>query len=309
MNHLPFDDRAALAAMMRIRAFETALAGREDHGFQLLSSGEEAVAVGVAATLRPEDQLLTGGRSIGPALARGVDPGRLMAELLGKVGGINRGRAGRGHMSDPVAGFFGAHAVVAGNISIAAGVALARQMDGAAGIVAVLFGDGASGAGVLHETLNIAANWRLPVIFICSNNQLSVATARADAIAPARISDIGAAFGMPSRTIDGLDVEAVAGAIAAAAEHARSGGGPAFVECVSIRLRSHSTTARETRGKDVLAELHARCPIRCQAGKLGLDPAALAMLEEEAAVVAAAALAYADASPLPAVAEALADVD
>lgn len=308
MSVPPFDDLAALAAMMRIRAFETALAGRKDHGFQLLSSGEEAVAVGMAAVLRPEDQLLTGGRSIGPALARGVDSRRLMAELLGKVDGVNRGRAGRGHMSDPASGFFGAHAVVAGNISIAAGVALARQMDGSSGIVAVLFGDGASGAGVLHETLNIAACWRLPILFICNNNQLSVSTARADAIAPARISDLGAAYGMPSRTIDGLDVAGVADAIAGAAVHARSGHGPAFVECVSIRLRSHSTTARETRGKDALAALQARCPIRRQAAKLGLDTATLAKLEGEAASQAAAALAFADASPFPDIEEALADV-
>lgn len=303
-----FDDRAALAAMMLIRAFETTLAGRKDHGFQLLSSGEEAVAVGLAAALGAGDQLLTGGRSIGPALARGVDPGRLMAELLGKVDGINRGRAGRGHLSDPEAGFFGAHAVVAGNISIAAGVALARQIEGASKIVAVLFGDGASGAGVLHETLNIAACWRLPMLFICNNNQLSVSTRRADAIAPVRISDLGAAYGMPTQTIDGLDVEGVATAIGAAADHARSGAGPAFVECLSIRLRSHSTTARETRSRDELAELRTRCPIVRQIAKLGLDAAHVARLEESAAGEAAAALAFADASAFPAMDEALADV-
>jgi pyruvate dehydrogenase E1 component alpha subunit len=176
------------------------------------------------------------------------------------------------------------------------------------GVVAILFGDGASGAGVLHETLNIAANWRLPIVFICNNNQLSVSTSRADAIAPARISDLGIAYGMPSRTVDGLDVEGVAEAIGIAADHARSGLGPSFVECVSIRLRSHSTTARETRGREILAELQALCPIRRQAEKLGLDPAALVLLEAAATADAAAALAFADASPQPGIEEALADV-
>lgn len=298
----------ALRAMMRIRAFETALAERRDHGFQLLSSGEEAVAVGLSAVLYSRDQLLTGGRSIGPAIARGADPGQVMAELLGKTTGINRGRAGRGHLSDPTSGFFGAHAVVGGNISIAAGVALAKQQDGDGAIVAVLFGDGACGAGALHETLNIAANWKLPLLFVCNNNQWSVSTARKDALAPARLSDIGATFGIPSSTIDGLDVEGVAAALADAADYVRSGHGPAFVECSSIRLRSHSTTARETRKREELAELRTHCPIRRQMARLGLNAAKVEALEREAADFAAAALAFSDASPYPDPAEVLTDV-
>ena len=186
------DPIEALRRMMLIRAFETALAKRRDHGFQLLSTGEEAVAVGLGAALTCKDQLLTGGRSIGPALARGVEPGKVMAELLGKIAGLNRGRAGRGHMSDPRSGFFGAHAVVGGNISIAAGVALAKHLADDGGIVAVLFGDGACGAGALHETLNIAACWRLPLLFVCNNNQLSVSTARTAALAPVKLSNSSA---------------------------------------------------------------------------------------------------------------------
>ena len=294
-----FDSHKALKEMMRIRAFETALAGRRDHGFQLLSTGEEAVAVGVSSVLSERDQLLTGGRSIGPVLARGVDPNKVMAELLGKATGINAGRAGRGHLSDPASGFFGAHAVVGGNISVAAGVALGKQQEGDGGIVAVMFGDGACGAGALHETLNIAANWKLPLLFICNNNQLSVSTARSAALAPARLSDIGATFGLPSSTIDGLDVEAVTSAIGEAAAFVRSGRGPAFVECISIRLRSHSTTARETRTRDKLAELRNHCPIRRQIARLGLEEADVEALEREAADLAAAALRFADASPYP----------
>ncbi len=297
-----------LRAMTRIRAFETALAERKDHGFQLLSSGEEAVAVGLAAALTERDQLLTGGRSIGPAIARGVDPRQVMAELLGKTAGVNEGRAGRGHLSDPSSGFFGAHAVVGGNISIAAGVALAKQLDGEGGIVAILFGDGACGAGALHETLNIAANWKLPLLFVCNNNQWSVSTSREDALAVTRLSDFGKTFGLPSRTIDGLDVEGVAAALGEAAQSIRRGQGPAFVECTSIRLRSHSTTARETRKRDELAELRTRCPIRRQIARLGLDADAVEALERDAANFAAEALAFAEASPYPDAAEVLTHV-
>jgi pyruvate dehydrogenase E1 component alpha subunit len=293
---------------MSIRAFETALAERRDHGFQLLSTGEEAVAVGLSSALSERDQLLTGGRSIGPALARGVNPAKVMAELLGKTTGINRGRAGRGHLSDPSSGFFGAHAVVGGNISIAAGVALAKQQDGDGGIVAILFGDGACGAGALHETLNMAANWKLPLLFVCNNNRLSVSTARSEALAPVRLSDIGATFGLPSSTIDGLDVEGVANALGEAAGFVRSGQGPAFVECISIRLRSHSTTARETRKRDELAELRTHCPIRRQVTRLGLVAADVDAMERDAADLAAAALAFADASPYPDAADVLIDV-
>lgn len=293
------DGMRALADMMLIRAFETALAARRDHGFQLLSTGEEAVAVGLSAALTDKDQLLTGGRSIGPALARGVDPGRVMAELLGKVSGMNRGRGGRGHMADPATGFFGAHAVVGGNISIAAGVALARQVAADGSMVAVLFGDGACGQGALHETLNMAAAWQLPLLFVCNNNQLSVSTERTAALAPAKLSDLGTAFGLWARTIDGMDVGTVTDAAREAAAHVRSGHGPAFLECVSIRFLSHSTTARETRSKAVLAELRTQCPIRKQVATLGLDAATVAGMEAEAAARVAEALAFADASPYP----------
>jgi pyruvate dehydrogenase E1 component alpha subunit len=285
--------------MMRIRAFETLLASRKDHGFQLLSSGEEAVAVGLCSVLQPGDDLLTGGRAIGPALARGVAPGALMAELLGKVTGPNQGRAGRGHLSDPASGFFGAHAVVGGNISIAAGVALARKLSGSSSIVIILFGDGACGQGALHETLNIAANLRLPLLFVCNNNGLSVSTAWEQAMAPARLSDLGAPFGMPSRTVDGLDVSAVADAVAEAIKGVRKGHGPAFLEAVSIRLRSHSTTARETRSREDLADLRLRCPIDAEIRRLDLPPDEVADMERKAQVEAASALAFADASSYP----------
>jgi pyruvate dehydrogenase E1 component alpha subunit len=301
-----------LRAMMLIRAFETELAKRADHGFQLLSTGEEAVAVGLGGALGEKDQLLTGGRSIGPALARGVDPGSLAAELLGKSGGTNRGKGGRGHLAVPASGFFGAHAVVGGNISIAAGVALAKKLGGTGGIVAVLFGDGACGAGALHETLNMAAIWKLPLLFVCNNNQLSISTARAAALAPKMLSDLGTSFGLPSRTVDGMDVETVAEAVDAGVQALREGRGPVFLEFLSMRFASHSTTARETRGAAELSAIRTHCPIRRQVERLResgvIDAQAESALEGHARSRVSEAFAFAEASPYPDPAEVVTDV-
>jgi len=303
---------ALLRQMKLIRAFEEALVVRPDHGFQLISSGEEAVAVGLCSLLSPNDQLLTGGRSIGPALACGVDPSRLMAELLGRSSGTNRGKGGRGHLADPARGFFGAHAVVGGNISIAAGVALALQMSSKDAIAAIVFGDGAFGAGALHETLNISATMKLPLLFVCNNNQLSVSTPRSLALAPSRLSDIGAAFRIPSQTVDGMDLDTVIDAISPAVDHVRAGKGPAFVECISYRFASHSTTARETRTRDELAEIRSLCPIVSQSRKLRaaglLDDNLEHEINRSVADTVEEALRFADASPMPQEEEALLDV-
>jgi len=299
--------------MILIRAFEQALAALPNHGFQLLSAGEEAVAVGLCSALQPGDQLLTGGRSIGPALARGVEPRLLMAELLGRAAGVNRGKAGRGHLADPESGFFGAHAVVAGNISIAAGVALAMKLSRRPNLVCILFGDGAAGAGALHETLNIAALWKLPLLFVCGNNQFSVSTPRRAALAPHRLSDLAAPFRIPASTVDGMDVNVVAQAIELAARGVRAGGGPAFVECESERFAAHSTTARETRSREDLQHIRARCPILRLTADLQaagrLDGASLKTLELEVEAEVAEAVAFAEAAPFPDPREALADVD
>jgi pyruvate dehydrogenase E1 component alpha subunit len=298
--------------MLLIRAFENALLRRPDHGFQLLSSGEEAVAVGLAAALGPGDQLLSSGRSIGPALARGLEPRLVMAELLGKATGPCRGKGGRGHLSQPSAGFFGAHAVVAGNLTIAAGVALALQAQAPGTIVACLFGDGACGAGALHETLNLAALWKLPLLLVCDNNQYSVSTPRKDALAPARLSDLAKPFGIASATVDGMDVVAVRDASLAFAESARSGGGPAFLECLSYRFASHSTATRETRGAAELSAAKERCPIRRLAATLQangvLTAEALGLLERDVEEDVLEAVQFADASPDPEPGEALSDV-
>jgi pyruvate dehydrogenase E1 component alpha subunit len=222
-----------------------------------------------------------------------------MAELLGRAAGLNGGRAGRGHLSDPRSGFFGAHAVVGGNISVAAGVALARKLSLSEAVVVIMFGDGACGQGVLHETLNIAANWRLPLLFLCNNNGLSVSTPWDAAMATPRLSDLGATFGMPATTIDGLDVELVASTAGEAIAAIRKGGGPAFIEAKSIRLRSHSTTARETRTREALAELETHCPISALAARMKLSPDEIAELQRTVDGAVDAAERFAEASGYP----------
>ena len=305
-------DLDLLRAMALIRRFEAALVNRRDHGFQLLSSGQEAVAVGVCAALTPGDQLLSSGRSIAPALARGVSPGRVMAELLGKKTGPCSGRGGRGHLADPAAGFFGAHAVVGGNITIAAGVALERSYRRGEGIVICMFGDGACGQGALHEALNIAALWRLPLLFVCDNNQYSVSTPISQGFAPSPLSSIAAPFSMPRATIDGMDVKAVEASAAGFADQIRAGAGPCFLECVSHRFYSHSTSTKDTRSKDELAAIKPLCPIERLAGTMmaegRLSVGERSALEREVDLAVAAALEFADGSPYPDASEVLRDV-
>jgi TPP-dependent pyruvate/acetoin dehydrogenase alpha subunit len=297
---------ALLRTMLLIRRFEAALQKRPDHGFQLLSAGQEAVSVGLASVLEDGDQLLSGGRSIAPALARGLDPGAVMAELVGRATGPCGGRAGRGHLAQPGAGFFGAHAVVAGNISIAAGVALALQAEGRGRIVACLFGDGACGAGALHETLNISSLWRLPLLLVCDNNLYSVSTPRSAALAPEKLSDLAKPFGIRAATVDGMDVLAVRDAAASFAAAARAGEGPAFLECVSRRFAPHSTSARETRGREEMAEALALDPIVRFGATISADR--LAALTADVDAVVAQACRFADASPFPSPEAAFADV-
>jgi len=302
-----------LRQMMLIRAFERELLRNPDHGFQLLSSGEEAVAVGVCAGLSAGDMILTSGRSIGPALARGLDPGAVLAELLGKAGGPCRGRAGRGHLSQPSAGFFGAHAVVGGNLAVAVGVALAAQMEKRGAIVACMFGDGACGAGILYEALNLASTWKLPLVFVCDNNQYSISTAASSALAMRTLSDVAAPFQIHASTVDGMDVLEVNAAMTEAAGRARSGGGPAFIECCSFRFFPHSTLTRETRGPEEIARGRAHCPIRMLEDRLRerneVDDAILARMTGEIDDELAAASRFAEASPHPDPEEALREVE
>ena len=303
-----------LRSMMLIRAFEQALARRNDHGFQLLSSGEEAVAVGLCSALTGKDQLLTGGRSIGPALARGLAPDRVMAELLGRSSGTNRGKGGQGSSRRSRRQDFSAPMRSSAAISaLPWALRYPCRCRQAMGLSRSCSATGRPASGALHESLNIAAIWNLPVLFVCNNNQFSVSTPRAAALAPKNISDLGVAFGMPSRTIDGMDVELVADVAREAVEKIRAGSGPQFLECISYRFSSHSTTARETRTREELASIRSLCPIErhMKAPACGRHPgqgAARPASTTRSPMSSTGALAFADASEFPDPAEVLTDV-
>jgi len=249
-NRLVLEDRERLRrmrAMLMLRSFESTLLRQPKPGFQLLSRGEEAIAVGICTVLKHTDPLLCSGRSIALALARGVSAGGLLAELVGKDGGPNRGRAGRAHISMPSIGLFGAHGVVGGNLSVAAGVALAQQQLGTAAVTCCVFGDGACGAGSLHETLNVAALWKLPLLLVCDNNGYAVSTSVRQGLAPANLTDLAIPFGVPAAAVDGTDVDAVVAAMVDAVAAIRAGQGPRFLELRCVRLGAHSTATREER--------------------------------------------------------------
>jgi pyruvate dehydrogenase E1 component alpha subunit len=301
-----------LKSMLLLRSFEAALLRQAKPGFQLLSRGEEAVDVGVCAALERRDPLLCSGRSIGLALARGMEPGPLLAEMIGKDGGPNRGRAGRAHVSMPSIGFFGAHGVVGGNLPVAAGVAFAQQQLATGAVTCCLFGDGACGAGVLHETLNIAALWRLPLVLICANNGYAVSTPVHEALAPARLTDLAAPFRIPATSIDGADVDAVAAHTAQSVADTRAGGGPCFLELQCARLATHSNLTREERAAAELDRLNERDPLllyeRCLRSEGILEDALWTQMRAEVEREVAAAERFAEAAPWPDAEQALLDV-
>jgi len=267
--------------------------------------------VGVCAALERTDPLLCSGRSIATALARGMAPGPLLAELIGKEGGPNRGRAGRAHLSMPSIGFFGAHGVVGGNLSVAAGVAFAQQQLATGAVACCLFGDGACGAGVLHETLNIAALWRLPLVLICNNNGYAVSTPVREALAPARLMDLAAPFGIPAASVDGTDVDAVAAFTAQSVAKTRAGQGPCFLELQCSRLATHSNLTREERAAVELDRMNERDPLLLYERRLRsagiLDDALWARMRSEVDAEIAAAERFAHTAPWPDAERALLD--
>lgn len=301
-----------MRTMRLLRAFEAALLRQPKPGFQLLSRGEEAVAVGICAALARHDPFLCSGRSIGPALARGVPPGAMLAELLGKDGGPNRGRAGRGHVCMPSIGFFGAHAVVGGNLTVAAGVALAQQQLATGQVALCLFGDGACGSGALHETLNFSALWNLPLVLVCSNNGYAVSMPVHKGLAPRRLTDLALPFGIRARQVDGSDVDQVAEEVARAVAEARAGRGPSFLEMRCARLAAHSTLTKEERSATEMEELNGRDPLLLYERRLRaegfLDDALSASLQAEVDEEVAEGERFAAAAPWPDLAEAMAHV-
>jgi pyruvate dehydrogenase E1 component alpha subunit len=233
------------------------------HGTMHLSIGQEAGSVGSIATLRPEDLIIHHHRGHGHTIAKGADLTIMMAEFLGRETGYCRGRGGSMHIADIPGGNLGATGVVGGGIPTAVGIALALQMRRSEQILLSYFGDGATNEGEFHESLNMASVWKLPVVFICDNNQYGMSMHVSRVMNIENISTRAASYGIPGKTVDGNDVLAVYEAVLEADERARSGQGPSLVDCLSYRWRGHSKSDRNLyRTAQEIDEWKHKCPIR-----------------------------------------------
>jgi len=230
--------------MLLIRRFEEKSVELYSHekirGFLHLYIGEEAIATGIMHALTPEDAVLATYREHGQALARGISANSIMAELYGKVEGCSRGRGGSMHLFDADSRFYGGSAIVGGGLPLAVGMALADKMMKRKRVTVCLFGDGAVAEGEFHESLNLAALWQLPVLFICENNRFGMGTALEIAESETNLARKAAAYGITASQVDGMDVIAVAEASEKAADEVRAGIGPVFLECLTYRFRAHS---------------------------------------------------------------------
>jgi len=300
----PAKARQWLAQMLLIRRFEEKAAelyGQgKIRGFLHLCIGEEAVSVGVLAALTPDDNVVSTYREHGHALARGIPPGPIMAELFGKANGVSRGRGGSMHLFDVSRRFYGGNAIVGGGLPLAAGLALADQLQHRRAVTACLFGDGAVAEGEFHEALNLAALWRLPVLFLCENNFYAMGTALERHQAQTDISRKGASYGIPGEAVDGMDLVQVAEATGQAAQAVRAGGGPRLLEYRTYRFRAHSMYDAELyRSRDEVERWKQRDPITLFQGYLLerhlVTPQDIAALAAQAAAETDRAVEFADA--------------
>lgn len=233
------------------------------HGTMHLSIGQEAGSVGSIATLEPEDLIIHHHRGHGHTIAKGADLTTMFAEFLGKEAGYCRGRGGSMHIADIPGGNLGATGVVGGGIPTAVGIALALQMRRSEQILLSYFGDGASNEGEFHESLNMASVWKLPVVFICDNNQYGMSMHVTRSMNIDHISERAISYGIPGMTVDGNDVLAVYEAVEGAVDYARSGEGPSLIDCESYRWRGHSKSDRNLyRSPEEINEWKQKCPIR-----------------------------------------------
>jgi pyruvate dehydrogenase E1 component alpha subunit len=214
------------------------------HGTMHLSIGQEASATGVCAVLERADYITSTHRGHGHCIAKGAEPKYMFAEFFGKDTGYCRGRGGSMHIADLATGNLGANGIVGGGLPIAVGAALALQQERRPQVVVSFFGDGANNEGAFHESLNMAAIWNLPVVFVCENNQYGMSTSTERSTAVKRIAQRAQAYDMPGVTVDGNDFAAVAEAAAEAVDRARSGHGPSLLECLTYRHRGHSKSDR-----------------------------------------------------------------
>jgi len=301
---------ALLRRMMLIRRFEEKAAEmyakRRIAGFLHLYIGEEAVAVGAISAINDDDYVITHYRDHGHALARGIDPKRIMAELFGKETGVSLGRGGSMHLFDVAHSFMGGYAIVAGHLPLACGLALANMRLRNGRIVLCVFGDGAVNEGEFHEALNLASVWKLPIIFLCENNFFGMGTDIRHVSAVIEVYKRAEAYAMPAEQVDGMDVLAMYEATQRAAEHIRAGYGPYFLEAITYRFRGHSMADPEFyRDKGELAEWKRLDPITSFRARLqqdgAIDDAQFEQLQAESEDAVNESVRFAEESPDPSV--------
>jgi TPP-dependent pyruvate/acetoin dehydrogenase alpha subunit len=255
-----------LKTMLIIRLFEARLEtlyrdGTLPGSFHS-SAGQEASAVGAIAALAPEERITTHFRGIGHCIAKGLELHRIMAELCGKVTGCCRGKGGSMHLSDMAHGILPTSAIVAGGLPLATGSALSAMLFGPACVTMAFFGDGGANQGVFHESLNLAAIWKLPVVYVCENNQYAMSMPARAAMLVENVADRASAYGLPGHVVDGNDVEAVYAVAAQAVSRAREGLGPTLIECQTYRLRGHYYgDADRYRSRDEIQAQRERDPL------------------------------------------------
>ena len=294
--------------MMLVRRFEEKAAqlyGKQKiKGFCHLYIGQEALVAAMKTALTPDDKVITAYRDHGHALALGITPNAVMAELYGKATGCSGGKGGSMHMFSKEHNFFGGHGIVGAQIPLGAGMALAEQYNGTNNVSVCYFGDGAARQGALHEAFNMAMLWKLPVIFICENNEYAMGTSVSRTTNMLDIYKMGAAYDMPSYQVDGMKCETVHEAMFKAAEEARKGNGPTFLEIKTYRYRGHSMSDPASyRTKEELAEYKDKDPIETTKitiikNKFATE-AELDAMEEEIINQVEESVTFAEESPLP----------
>ena len=304
--------------MVLIRRFEERIETLRQagvlHGSIHLSIGQESVAAGVCARLERDDSVASTHRGHGHAIAKGVDVARMMAELFGRETGTNRGKGGSMHIADTSVGMLGATGVVGAGIPIALGAALSARTRGTRQVAVAFFGEGAMGQGLVYECLNMAAIWRLPLIFVCENNGYAESTPAEYALGSKDVACRAEPFGVPAAAVDGQDVLAVYDEMGRAVERARAGDGPTFMECKTYRYRGHYMGDDPRRYRSAEEEAHYRgrdCVERFERAVLEagtLSEPELRAIDEEVGRTIDAAVAFAERSAPPALAELTAQV-
>ena len=278
------------------------------------SAGQEAVPTGVCAHLSDEDYIGSTHRGHGHCIAKGVDPKRMMAELFGRSTGTNKGKGGSMHIADMSKGMLGTNGVVGASIPLAVGAGLTSKLKDLKRVAVAFFGDGAANQGVLHESMNLASVWKLPVIFCCENNGYAQSTPVEYALSTANVSDRAAGYDMPGITVDGMDVFAVYDAAGQAVERARNGEGPTLLECRTYRFYGHTVFDNPLtyRTKEEEDHWRAKDPLKLfrenvlPLGDITLEE--LDQIDQEAADLMEEAIKLADAGPLPETAKIYEDV-